>query len=685
MFASFYQLREQPFGAHPDPAFLYLSKTHREVFSSLIYRIKTDCGFLAMIAEPGMGKTTLLFHLLNHLQTMARTAFIFQTQCTSNEFMRYLLSEFGYAADTTDPVRMSQELKAILVAEATAGRRCIVLIDEAQNLKAEVLETIRLLSDFETPRRKLLQIILSGQLELEEKLANPSLSQLRQRLSSIARLHQFGTEDTVLYIAHRLKMAGHKGELTKIFDPPALARIVMLSGGIPRVINNVCFNALSLGFAIEARRIDSAIIDEVASDLCMARAFEPDSLLLSEVERAIEADVLNEQPHIVVACTIAESAALATVSSEAAQRPAKDHSSSLSEESVRAAELNEVELKKSAVDIGVLPDNAAATVGFAAIKIDPHKKKWPGVDATTKRAPAEEFAKKSVARCEAKVPRTKRRFIRMSLGRVSVGAQTRFATGLAALLGLGVFATFQDHGVSKNVEAKTQLIPAAVSSLERAAMERGRITTPSESPRASYGTPRGGTAQQASGTSPMGSGPSPLEQALKARTRGAPEGAGAGNPDEGGAVLPQELWGTNGAASLLSAAHTPPPNAVEPEPLPKLHLSAMNAAPPALLMTAPRSSRVVRSASPEFTPPKPIKNPPPTYPDFGRTSGLQGDVVLSLSISPTGDIQQVTVLQGNTILAAAARTAVLHWKYAPGLINGVPVQSEAQVTVRFLL
>ena len=123
MFASFYQLREQPFGAHPDPAFLYLSKTHREVFSSLLYRIKTDCGFLAMIAEPGMGKTTLLFHLLNHLQTMARTAFIFQTQCTSNEFMRYLLSEFGYAADTTDPVRMSQELKAILVGEATAGSK----------------------------------------------------------------------------------------------------------------------------------------------------------------------------------------------------------------------------------------------------------------------------------------------------------------------------------------------------------------------------------------------------------------------------------------------------------------------------------------------------------------------------------------------------------------------------------
>ena len=284
MFASFYQLQDQPFGVNPDPRYLYLSKTHREVFSSLLYRIQTDCGFLAMIAQPGMGKTTLLFHLLSQFQITARTAFVFQTQSNSNDFMRCLLSEFGCSANTTDPVRIFQELKAILVAEANAGRRCIALIDEAQNLQAEVLETIRLLSDFETPRRKLLQIILSGQLELEDKLSHPGLSQLRQRLSSIARLQQFGTEDTILYIAHRLKTAGHNGDVTSLFDRPALARIVILSGGIPRIINNVCFNALSLGFALGAKQIDSSIIEEVACDLGINESLQTASTLLSEIE-----------------------------------------------------------------------------------------------------------------------------------------------------------------------------------------------------------------------------------------------------------------------------------------------------------------------------------------------------------------------------------------------------------------
>ena len=166
MFLNYYGLREQPFGVTPDPRFLYLSPAHREALASLVYGIESGLGFLALIATPGMGKTTLLFHLLEKFRTSARTAFLFPTQCNSREFMRFLLAELGYGSDDQDFVRMHEEFNKRLLQEARAGNRFIVVIDEAQNLEPSVLETVRLLSDFETPRAKLMHIILAGQPEL---------------------------------------------------------------------------------------------------------------------------------------------------------------------------------------------------------------------------------------------------------------------------------------------------------------------------------------------------------------------------------------------------------------------------------------------------------------------------------------------------------------------------------------
>jgi type II secretory pathway predicted ATPase ExeA len=278
MLETFHQLREPPFGVNPDPRFLYLSRTHREAFSSLLYRLELDSGFLAMVAQPGMGKTTLLFHLLERLRPKARTAFIFQTQCSSSELLRHLLSEFECRADTTDPVRVLQELKSMLVAEASVGRRCVLIVDEAQNLGPEVLETIRLLSNFETPRRKLLNIVLSGQGELGEMLARAELRQLRQRLSCIVRLERFTPGETAHYIAHRLAVAGYSGQLSGLFTADAVARIADVSEGVPRIINNLCFNTLSLSYALGARQIDLDLVEEAALDLGLSgeQNAEPD-------------------------------------------------------------------------------------------------------------------------------------------------------------------------------------------------------------------------------------------------------------------------------------------------------------------------------------------------------------------------------------------------------------------------
>jgi type II secretory pathway predicted ATPase ExeA/HSP20 family molecular chaperone IbpA len=261
MFLDFYGLREQPFGVTPDPNYLYLSRTHGEALGALLDGIKADRGFMALIAEPGMGKTTILYRLLEELRDSARTVFLFQTQCDSREFFRYILSELGIKTARMGLVSMHNKLNEVLFSEMLAGRRFILVVDEAQDLEEPVLETIRLLSDFETPHAKLLGIILSGQPLLAEKLAQPALSQLKQRIAIVRRLEPLSAGETAGYIEHRLKVAGFSGG--QLFEPEALALIGEQSQGIPREINNLCFNALSLGEARRSPTISAEIAQQV--------------------------------------------------------------------------------------------------------------------------------------------------------------------------------------------------------------------------------------------------------------------------------------------------------------------------------------------------------------------------------------------------------------------------------------
>ncbi len=229
MFLAYYGLREQPFGVTPNPRYLYHSPIHREALASLIYGIEADLGFAALIAEPGMGKTTLLFYLLEKFRATARTALIFQTLCSPLDLLRYLASELEIQTTETDPVILHELLKNVLVQEAQARRRVIVIIDEAQNLDEPVLETIRLLSDFETQNFKLLHIILAGQLQLADKLAKPGMAQLLQRVAMLNRLNPLTPEETKNYIEYRLGVAGHRGA-APLFKDDAIQLIASLSG-----------------------------------------------------------------------------------------------------------------------------------------------------------------------------------------------------------------------------------------------------------------------------------------------------------------------------------------------------------------------------------------------------------------------------------------------------------------------
>src|SRR5262249_12606794 len=262
MYLKFFGLKEQPFGVTPDPRFLYLSAAHREALASLYYGIEANRGFLGLIAKPGMGKTTILFHLLEKFRSSARTAFLFQTQCTSREFMRFLLAELGYEADSQDFVRMHEEFNRRLIQEARAGNRFIVVIDEAQNLEPSVLETVRLLSDFETPQAKLMHIILAGQPELADKLSRPNLRQLRQRVSIMHGLEPLPSWEVKNYIEHRMRVAGYNGA-DPVFTPEAYEEVARFSEGIPRNVNNICFNALSLACALREKAVNVDVVKEV--------------------------------------------------------------------------------------------------------------------------------------------------------------------------------------------------------------------------------------------------------------------------------------------------------------------------------------------------------------------------------------------------------------------------------------
>ncbi len=263
LFARF-QLHENPFGVTPNPKYLYESRTHREAKSSLIIGLECGVGFQALIASPGMGKTTIVSHILQRFQPTALTVLLFQVLGGSSDFLRYLLSELGINKPINDLRSAQESINQLLLRQFRDRRPVIVVIDEAQNLSSEVMETLRLLSNFETASEKLLQVIFSGQPQLASKLGHPELAQLRQRISIITTLTPFDRADTEKYIEHRISLAGYRG--LRLFTPEAVTMLWKHSQGIPRNINTLCFNALLLAGSAGRQQIDEAGVLEVVKD-----------------------------------------------------------------------------------------------------------------------------------------------------------------------------------------------------------------------------------------------------------------------------------------------------------------------------------------------------------------------------------------------------------------------------------
>lgn len=266
MFWSHYGFRESPFGVTPDPRYLYATATHREALASLLYGINSGLGFMTLIALPGMGKTTILFEVLSSIRSEAVTAFLFQPVSTPVELLRVLLAELGVPHPQGGLSKLQMQLNELLLKHFSEGKRVVVAIDEAQSMNDAVLEQVRMLSNFETSREKFMQIILAGQPQLAARLASPELLQLRQRISIAARLDPLSPGETATYISHRLTIAGHGGNAS-LFNPSAVEMIAQHSEGIPRNINNLCFNSLALACALRQSTIGPEVVREVIEDL----------------------------------------------------------------------------------------------------------------------------------------------------------------------------------------------------------------------------------------------------------------------------------------------------------------------------------------------------------------------------------------------------------------------------------
>jgi type II secretory pathway predicted ATPase ExeA/cell division septation protein DedD len=269
LYLEFYNLRESPFSIPPDPEFLYMSSSHKMVLEKILYGIHSRMGFLLLIGEVGSGKTTLCRTILDELKEKAETVYIINPSLSGTDLIQSILDDLGinYPTDSSKKELLHQ-LNNFLIS-ASKERPIVIIIDDAQTMTVEGLETLRLLSNLETDKEKLLQLVLAGQQELLDILSKPELRQLQQRIAIRCRLDLLQKSETQGYISHRLFVAGDKGNIR--FSPAGINKIYKASSGIPRLINKICDYALTSGYVSNSHIIDkihiNQALDEIAGNL----------------------------------------------------------------------------------------------------------------------------------------------------------------------------------------------------------------------------------------------------------------------------------------------------------------------------------------------------------------------------------------------------------------------------------
>ncbi len=269
MYKDFFGLRANPFNVNPDPRFLFLTRHTEEALACLTYGVQSRKGFVLLTGEVGTGKTTLINKLLEWLRLQqVATAFVFNSRMNVPNFLDYMMADFGIPCESRAKSQTLLRLYNWLLDRYRAGETAVLIVDEAQSLADEVLEEIRMLTNLETFTEKLLQIVLVGQPELEHKLKQPHLRQLRQRLTLRAKTYPLSLDETKAYVQQRLRIAGSNGQ--PIFSPEALVALHRYASGIPRVINLLCEHCLVSAFVDQQKLVGPAVVDAVARDFDLA-------------------------------------------------------------------------------------------------------------------------------------------------------------------------------------------------------------------------------------------------------------------------------------------------------------------------------------------------------------------------------------------------------------------------------
>jgi len=266
MYLNYYRLKSEPFHITPDPEFLYLSPSHKEALGSIMYGIKQKKGFIAITGAIGVGKTTILRSYLEGVdKEHLKIIYVFNARLTFDGLLKIIYEELGLHSETNDTTEILNNLYRVLIDEYKQGNNVILVVDEAQNMPLDTLESLRMLSNLETSKDKLIQIVLVGQPEFEDGLNLDRLRQLKQRIAVRAKILPLSKEESLYYIQHRMQKAGANS--TTVFTKSGLQTIVNKAGGIPRVINILCDNALITGYGYQRRPIDAKIVREVIADI----------------------------------------------------------------------------------------------------------------------------------------------------------------------------------------------------------------------------------------------------------------------------------------------------------------------------------------------------------------------------------------------------------------------------------
>jgi len=268
VYKSFYNLKRNPFEISPDPSFLFPTRRHNEALAALYYGVRQRKGFVVMTGEVGTGKTLLVRCLLDLLnRSQVNYAYVYNTRLSALEFLQYVLGDFGIPTAGKSKAQLLLDFGSFLVKRHERKLTTVLVVDEAHHLSLDVLEEVRLLTNLETTQQKLLQILFAGQPELDEKLDSFDLRQLKQRIALRCSLGPLDSVETLGYIQRRLKLCGVNGRAALLFPDDTIQTVYRKSGGIPRIINTICENALINAYARRASCVSPEIVEEVASDL----------------------------------------------------------------------------------------------------------------------------------------------------------------------------------------------------------------------------------------------------------------------------------------------------------------------------------------------------------------------------------------------------------------------------------